>query len=188
MKKVLIIILSVFILMQSTVVFALPDDIPAFYYDLGYIFFEIRELSEYHEPGSIIEVDITTHTIRRKVLKDGHHAFICTPGGEFVNYHELHEGEPLPSDYVYPELQLESTPAATYESVQVLDTSSVVLNDISGHRAEDNINRFVEQGYMVIRKQSKPQLSTVVRTIGKNTLTMLNEMHPDSTLQCFCPT
>jgi len=196
------ILLLSMILSLGSVAFALPTDIPDFYYDLGPIFFEVRELTEYHQPGSVMEVNITTHTIWRKVLSDGYHAFICTPNGEFVTYHELHAGEPLPSDYVYPNLTMESTPAPTptpihpepvnidmtgfnggdpglgrllgdisrgnhplsgiatspiivprpaasqYESVQVLNTSAVTLNDISGHWAESNITRFVEKGYI----------------------------------------
>lgn len=200
MKKIIsmVLCLAIAIVLLPNIALALTkEDVPDFYYDLGPIFFEVRELDEYHTPGSIMEVDITTHTIWRKVLSDGYHAFICTPGGEFVTYHELHEGEPLPSDYVYPNLEPESKPIVTpvpvsidmtgfdggdpqlgrllgdisrgnhvlsgilespiivprpaksqYESVQVLDTSTVTLNDTSGHWAEDSINRFIERGYI----------------------------------------
>ena len=98
------------LLSSIATVYALPNDIPDFYYDLGPMFFEVRELTEYHQPDSVIEVNITTHIIWRKVLKGGYHAFICTPSGDFVTYHELHAGETLPSDYVYPSLDAQSPP------------------------------------------------------------------------------
>jgi|GEM_PF-926745 len=203
------IILSMLLSLIATVTaFALPNDIPDFYYDLAPSFFEVKELKERREPGSIFEVDITTHKIFRKTLKDGYHAFICTPNGEFVTYHELHPGEQLPSDYVYPNLTGEisptkaptqtSTPPPTptptanvnmtgfsggdqglgrllgdisrgnhplsgitdspiivprpngskYQAITVLDTAGTILNDISGHWAEDSIKRFADKGYI----------------------------------------